>query len=288
MINNLIKRLKKNSFKRKERKNSILSIKRNIDELNDLLLNNITNKIQSSHTNPFNNFGRKCFSQSDEDGLTFEIIKRLQLEKFGYYAELGVGDGTENNTLFLASLGWKGFWIGGKDLAFDITKNDKFFFQKEWISLTNIKRIFNNGLEHFNINSVDLISVDLDGNDFYIVEHLLKDDIKPKVFILEYNGKFPPPLKFKIDYNENHCWNEDDYFGSSLQTYFELLSSNDYKLICCNSHTGANCFFVQNKYADLFPEVPDNIEKIYSEPRYILYKKFMHKKSIKLIKQILS
>ena len=35
-------------------------------------------------------------------------------------------------------------------------------------------------------------------------------------------------------------------------------------------------------------DLPDSIEKIYSEPRYILYKKFMHKKSIKLIKQILS
>tara|TARA_B100000886_G_scaffold339871_1_gene306771 strand:- start:353 stop:1219 length:867 start_codon:yes stop_codon:yes gene_type:complete len=288
MINKFINRVKKNFSKKKERKNSILAIKNHITELNDLLLNDITSKIQSTHTNPFNAFGRKCFSQSDEDGLTFEIIKRLKLEKFGYYAELGVGDGTENNSLFLASLGWKGFWVGGSDLAFDVPNNDKFFFQKEWISLKNIKKIFDVGLKHFEIDSIDLISVDLDGNDFYIVESLLKEKIKPKIFILEYNGKFPPPLKFKIDYNEDHIWNEDDYFGSSLQTYFDLLSSYDYKLICCNSHTGANCFFVQNRYAELFPEVPDNIEKIYSEPRYILYKKFMHKKSIKLIKQILS
>ena len=81
---------------------------------------------------------------------------------------------------------------------------------------------------------------------------------------------------------------EDDYFGSSLTTLNDLLSSYDYKLICCNSHTGANCFFIKKKFAKLFKDVPSEIDKIYSEPRYVLYKRFVHKKSIKLIQQILS
>jgi hypothetical protein len=33
--------------------------------------------------------------------------------------EFGVGDGTENNTLVLLSIGWRGAWVGGENLAFD-------------------------------------------------------------------------------------------------------------------------------------------------------------------------
>jgi hypothetical protein len=68
--------------------------------------------------NPLNHFGAKFFSQSDEDGITLEIVKRLGL-KHGTFLELGVGNGLENNTLVLLSLGWRGAWIGGEDLAFD-------------------------------------------------------------------------------------------------------------------------------------------------------------------------
>ena len=285
---NFTNRLKKNKLKKKERKNSILSIKNNIEELNDLLLQNFSKKIQESHPNPLNSFGRKCFSQSDEDGITFEILRRIKKINSGFFAELGVGDGTENNTLLLSSLGWKGFWVGGNNLAFKPPKNEKFLFLKKWITAENIVEIFLEGFSHFKLKNIDLISIDLDGNDFYILEALLKSKIQPSVLILEYNAKFPPPIKFKIDYNPNHKWEEDDYFGSSLTTLNDLLTSYDYKLVCCNSHTGANCFFIKKKFSKLFKDVPSDIEKIYSEPRYILYKKFVHKKSIKLIQQILS
>ncbi len=287
-IKNLANRLKKNKLKNKERKNSIISIKNYIEELNDLLLHNLTKQIQASHPNPLNAYGKKCFSQSDEDGITLEILRRMKKINNGFFAELGVGDGTENNTLLLSALGWKGFWVGGNKLAFNPPKNNKFLFLKEWITRENIASIFSKGFSHFKNKEIDLISVDLDGNDFYVVEKLLKANVQPKIFILEYNAKFPPPIKFKINYNPKHQWAEDDYFGCSLSSYNDLLSSFDYKLLCCNSHTGANSFFIKKKFAKLFKDVPTDIKKIYSEPRYILHKKFVHKKSIKLIEQILS
>src|SRR5947209_3607764 len=66
----------------------------------------------SATKNPLNRFGGKYFSQADEDGITLEIIKRLGI-KTGTFAELGVGNGLENNTLILLANGWRGFWIGG-------------------------------------------------------------------------------------------------------------------------------------------------------------------------------
>jgi hypothetical protein len=68
--------------------------------------------------NPLNKCGRKVFSQSDEDGITCEIIKRIGIER-GVFAEFGIGNGLENNTIVLASLGWKGFWVGAERLAYN-------------------------------------------------------------------------------------------------------------------------------------------------------------------------
>lgn len=46
----------------------------------------------------------KVYSQSDEDGITLAIVRRLDIAR-GVFAELGVGDGVENNTLVFLALG---------------------------------------------------------------------------------------------------------------------------------------------------------------------------------------
>ena len=113
LVKSFYEKIKKNQKKKLKRKNSIISIKNNIDELYDLVYQVITTYSKKEHVNPLNSFGKKCFSQSDEDGITIEIFKRLKNLNSGFFLELGVGDGTENNTLILLSLGWKvlGRWI---------------------------------------------------------------------------------------------------------------------------------------------------------------------------------
>ena len=50
------------------------------------------------------------------------------------------------------------------------------------------------GMSELVVDDIDLISVDLDGNDLYFCEELLKNGFRPSVFIVEYNAKFPPPI----------------------------------------------------------------------------------------------
>ena len=238
-------------------------------------------------TNPFNKYGRKCFSQTDEDGITHEIIKRLGINK-GTYAEFGVGDGMENNTLLLASLGWKGFWVGGEDLVFDYPQNDRFNYTKEWITLENIIKVSKENMKKMNIENLDVISLDLDGNDFHFCESILRNNLNPKLFIIEYNSKFFPPIEFIMDYDQFHNWQLDDYYGASLQSFNNLFNNYEYKLICCNSHTGTNAFFVKNEFSTLFKEVPDSIDKIFMEPNFDLACKFGHFSSNRVISNIMN
>ena len=47
--------------------------------IKDLIVKNGYVSRKENCKNPFNKYGRKCFSQTDEDGITFEIIKRLNI-----------------------------------------------------------------------------------------------------------------------------------------------------------------------------------------------------------------
>ena len=68
----------------------ILNIERLLSELNDtrdLRLYDETRKAQLAHPNPINAFGKKCFSQTDEDGITIEILRRIACLDNGTFAE---------------------------------------------------------------------------------------------------------------------------------------------------------------------------------------------------------
>jgi hypothetical protein len=231
----------------------------------DLLVEQSIRVRQESHPNPLVLYGRKGFSQTDEDGITIEIVRRLKIDK-GSFAEFGVGDGSENNTICLLGMNWRGFWVGGEDLIFDEKKSNRLYYEKEWIDLGNILQLYKNGLKQIEAENVDVVSVDLDGNDLHFANELLKKGCKPKLFIIEYNAKFPPPMQFSVVYNEKHSWDFSDYYGASLFSLNEVFESFGYNLICCNAATGSNAFFVKNEYLDLFPEVPKNLKDIYSGP----------------------
>jgi hypothetical protein len=241
-----------------------------IPALYDLVLRAEWARSADSAKNPLNRFGAKYFSQADEDGITLEITRRLGI-KAGTFAELGVGNGLENNTLILLASGWRGFWIGVQELNFNHMLNPKrFVYFKDRITLDNLTSIFDRGLKELKITELDCLSIDLDGNDYYFSRELLQSGIRPKLFILEYNPKFPPPIRWVMPYNPTHRWDSSDYFGASLGSYYDLLTRFSYKLLCCNAATGVNAFFVRNEYGNDFAEVPRNIEDIFMRVRHYL------------------
>lgn len=259
-----------------------------LEQLKDLVLFDQSQSRRAAHPNPLNRAGRKCFSATDEDGITLEILRRIGRLDDGVFAEFGVGDGTENNTLILAALGWKGFWIGGQDLAVDPGGNPRFAYQKAWITAENILELSRSCLRRIDAATVDVVSLDLDGNDIYLVEKLLTAGLRPKLFIVEYNGKFPPPVRFQIAYDPSHVWRSDDYFGASLASFAALFAGFDYRLVCCNSHSGSDAFFVEAAWAERFADVPTDIGELYAEPRYFLYGGYgQHPTSPRTVAQIL-
>ena len=280
MIKNLIKKL----FP------YLIKVKRSHEEITlifNMELERTYKERASKHKNSFVKYGQLGFSQSDEDGITKEIIRRLKINN-GTFAEFGVGTGVENNTLLLLAMGWNGFWVGGENLGFNVEHSNRLSFQKAWVTKDNIVDLFNNGLKMLGKIQTDVISIDLDGNDYFFCNELLKNGALPSLFIVEYNARFAPPIRFSIDYNESHEWLLDDYYGASLQSFVDLFDKYKYSLICCNAATGVNAFFIKNDDLYLFPEVPADISDIYTEPFFINHSGFLMQKSIKTFEKLIS
>jgi hypothetical protein len=231
--------------------------------------------------------GYKVYCQVDEDGIIAEICRKLDISK-GTFIELGCGDGRENNSHALLLKGWRGVWVDGSDanisfIASQIPLQSKTLkVEQLFIDSENIQPRVKAWVEWLG-RDVDLFSIDLDGNDSTILEKVI-DVIKPKIVVAEYNGKFHPPIKVGVKYNPTHSWGQDDYYGSSLQTFVDILQ--DYRLVCCNL-SGVNAFFVRKDLAKKFKSY--TIKELFLPPRnYLAHKQSGGPSSLKYLANVIS
>jgi len=213
-------------------------------------------------TNPLDAYAKKIFSQADEDGITLEILKRIGISD-RTCLEIGCGNGLENNTLVLLAHGWKAIWFDGVSLAFDSKVNpNRLFHAQRFVTRENLIELVNLAPESLR-NQIELISVDIDGNDGYLIEEFLINGIRPSVYLVETNEAFPPPIVFKQKYAVDHVYDQSRNFGWSLQAYVDLFSKHSYQLVACNPQTGVNAFFVRSDHLDHFADVPTDLNRLY-------------------------
>ena len=213
-----------------------------------LYLNLVETRARNS-TNPLTQTFSKFFSQNDEDSILNSILERMSPTELSFI-EFGPGDGLENNTVGLLSKGWKGIWVGNEALNVEIGSKSDLIFLKEWVTLESIQH----HISKFKKLNPFLISMDLDGNDYYFMKYLLENGVLPKLIIQEYNGNIPFEVEWIQTYNKAHSWDGTNYYGASLLAYVNLFKKHNYTLLCCNL-TGINAFFISNdlmgKFVDL-------------------------------------
>jgi hypothetical protein len=216
-------------------------------------------------------FGGKVYSQNDEDGIIDEIFRRIGVEARSF-VEFGVSDGRECNTLKRLLEGWQGLWIeGGTELCAAIRRTfpdqiaaGALELRESFVSAENIDSIIT-GSRIARGGVLDLLSIDIDGNDYYVFQAIRS--VRARVVVIEYNAKFPPPLDLVIRYDPQHTWDGSDYMGASLQALTNLANRMGYQLVATNV-TGANAFLVRNDLAGERFFSPATAEALYNPPRY--------------------
>lgn len=213
-------------------------------------------------------FGNKVYSQNEEDGIIQEIFNRIGSTN-KVFIEFGIGNGLENNTYALLFDGWTGLWIeGSKSAVNNINKglsktinSGRLIVKNAFITKKSINKLISTSIKQ---DEIDLLSIDIDGNDIHIFNEI--NCIKPRVVVIEYNPKFAPPIKYCKDYREDHIWRRDDNFGASLKFLEIELEKSGYNLVGCNI-TGSNAFFIRSELVNDKFQKPYTAETHYEPAR---------------------
>jgi hypothetical protein len=191
----------------------------------------------------------KVFSQFGEDGIIQFLTARVEIEN-DTFVELGVEDYSESNTRFLLTQdNWRGVIIdaAGDHAAFlhenELSWRHQIDAVQAFIDRDNVNSLIRNaGVE----GDIGLLSIDLDGNDYWILEAI--DVVSPRILVVEYNSAYGADAAVTIPYApafrrlEAHY--SGLYFGASLAGLQRLAEGKGYALVGCGA-SGANAFFVR-------------------------------------------
>ena len=227
-----------------------------------------------------NKYEFKKTSQNNEDGIIEFIFQKIGLEKINF-VEIGF-DFYQNNSLNFLRRVNKGLYIdGSEDKVIKLKSILSTLYPFKNISVINKfidKDNLNLTIDHFFKKSeeIDFFSIDVDGNDYYLLENL---NTKPKVICIEYNFWFGSDLKCSIPYDKNFKWEiGSPYFGASLNALCELAKKKGYYLVALESNC-VNAFFIRSDLKNNF-EIIDNIQSFrtpinYSNEEIVNIKKFI-------------
>jgi|ERR1035437_238782 hypothetical protein len=179
--------------------------------------------------------------------------------------EICAGSGVECMAAnLIINHGWDGLLFeGDKDsVAYGINyyrSNQSTFlhppiFIQAWLTRENIDRLIT---ENGFVCEIDLLSLDIDGNDFYIMDAI--KSIKPRVIICETHNVIPSDLALTMPYKEDFYYKDGkqhvEFMGVSLLAMKKLLAEKGYRLVGAHKY-GLNAIFMLNELGkDFFPEV---------------------------------
>jgi len=201
------------------------------------------------------------YSQNGEDGVLSKIFEIIGASS-KYCVEFGAYDGiTGSNTCLLRKQGWDSLLL---DRMFDIPKMN---LHKEFITAENITTLFDKYKVPPNL---DLVSIDIDYNDFYVWQ-ALDPKYQPKVVVIEYNSAHLPDQDKVAKYMPYYCGDGTMYYGASILALFNLGRSKGYSLVYAEK-AGVNLFFIRDdvlKEKNLQFKDMNNVEKLYQKPTAI-------------------
>jgi hypothetical protein len=190
-------------------------------------------------------YERKVFSQNGEDGIIQEILYRIGPGS-EFFVEFGVESGVECNCARLVyEEDWSGLFMEAGDAKFQQLSEryraySKVHCAKSIVTSQNIEALLaENGVP----SDLDLLSIDIDGNDYWVWKAINR--WRPRLVVMEYNSSVPPSKKWVMRENPNHRWGGTSYFGASLASLASLGREKGYTLVGTNS-LGVNAFFVRD------------------------------------------
>lgn len=263
---NLLKKIKSQLTQIRKMSGQFVQLQANIHKIQESLGRIESRQLQAVSDKSLNANEFRVFSQWGEDGIIQFLLNHIRIER-PIFVEFGVQNYTESNTRFLlCNNNWAGLVIDGSEENINFIKQDPIYWQHNlkavhaFIDKDNINPlIVENGIT----GEIGLLSIDIDGNDYWIWQAI--DVVNPAIVIVEYNYRFGKDKAMTIPYNKEFIRNKAHYsmiyYGASLKALCLLAQKKGYVFVGSNS-AGNNAFFVRQNIK------PDYIKEITVEDGY--------------------
>jgi hypothetical protein len=218
---------------------------------------------------PYHNIrdaGFRVYSQFEEDGIILYIFSMLGF-KTKRVVEMCCGSADEcMATNLILNHGFDGYLFDGNKE--NISQANRFFRSKKdcilyppvlthsWITAENVNDLL---IRSGCAGEVDLFSLDMDGNDYWIWNAI--EAINPRLLVLETSPWIPSDKSLTIEYHADFdsTWPkvgpENRYRGASVLAMQRLCKRRGYRMIGAHRH-GFNVFFLrEDEGVGFFPEV---------------------------------
>jgi hypothetical protein len=191
----------------------------------------------------------KVFSQFGDDGIIQYLVHLLApLDR--RFIEFGVEDYSESNTRFLLlNDDWRGLILDGSEDHIEHVRRQDYHWRHDltavraFVDRENVNALFR---EHGFTGELGLLSVDIDGNDYWVWEAI--DAVTPAVVVCEYNAVFGPARAVTVPYDpgfrRSRAHPSNLYWGASLGALCSLAARKGLAFVGANS-AGNNAYFVR-------------------------------------------
>ncbi|MDP2834023.1 MAG: hypothetical protein Q8Q28_12185 [Pseudomonadota bacterium] len=192
---------------------------------------------------PLPSFGEvefRAFSQNSEDGILLYLFSLIGTAN-KTCVEICAGDGIEcNSTNLILNHGWTGLLVDGneqlvkKGRAFYARHRDTFSFPPKfahaWVERETINDLIRqHGIE----GEIDLLSLDMDGVDYWIWEAI--EVIQPRVVVAEtqciWGAERSVSVPYRRDFHSPLIQGFGVYSGASLPAFVRLAKRKGYRLV---------------------------------------------------------
>lgn len=212
------------------------------------------------------NFARNVTSQYGEDGIIEKALEVIGINDT-WCVEFGSWDGMacSNTYNLITERGYSAILIEGnpkryKDLLKTFGGNHRVIPLNAFVGFDK-----ENGLDSILKETdipldFDVLSIDIDGNDYHVWEAIR--EYKPKVVVIEFNPTIAPTVEFvqPADKRLMH--------GSSLLSITKLATSKGYELVCT---TTTNAIYVDAKFFKLFGIRDNSVKRMMTDESHITH-----------------
>jgi hypothetical protein len=195
------------------------------------------------------------FSQNGEDGVLDVLRSQLRAGNRSFL-EIGASDGVENNTAWLlVAEKYAGLMIeGDRWLSARAQRNVQGHSigaecRNLFVTIESLPDILAT-LPHAD---PDVFSLDIDGNDLYIMRAALDAGLRPRIIVVEYNAAYGPERSVTIPYQPDFALSRSHpsqlHYGVSVAGWRNLLEGRGYRFVTVE-RSGVNAFFVDPVWFD--------------------------------------